>query len=98
MISSTLSFYIDPGTGSMLFTLLIGLVSAGVYGVRNLAVKMRFLASGGRAEKGASENQPYVIFAESKRYWNVFTPVCDEFERRKLPLEYMTASADDPAF
>ena len=91
------TFYIDPGTGSMLFTLLIGLVSAGVYGLRNLAVKMRFLASGGRAEKDASENQPYVIFAESKRYWNVFETICDEFERREIPLSYLTASPDDPA-
>lgn len=90
-------FYIDPGTGSMLFTVLIGLISAAVYGLRNLLVKARFMLSGGRAEKGASDNKPYVIFAESKRYWNVFESICDEFERREIPLSYLTASPDDPA-
>lgn len=90
-------FYIDPGTGSMLFTLLIGLISAGVYGLRNLAVKLRFIASGGRAEKGDNAQKPYVIFAESKRYWNVFEAICDEFEARDIDIDYLTASPDDPA-
>ena len=91
------SFYIDPGTGSMLFTLLIGLISAGVYGLRNLLVKARFIFSGGRADKDANEGQEYVIFSEGKRYWCVFEDICDEFERRNIALSYLTASPDDPA-
>ena len=90
-------FYIDPGTGSMLFTLLIGLVSAGVYGLRTLAVKLRFFASGGRVSKAKDSSKDYVIFAEDKRYWNVFEPICDEFEQRGIELSYLTSSADDPA-
>ena len=34
--------YIDPGTGSMLFTILIGLISAAVYGFRVLIIKLRY--------------------------------------------------------
>lgn len=80
----------------MLFTLLIGLVSAGVYGLRNLAVKLRFMLSGGRADKDTSGNQAYVIFADDKRYWNVFEPICDEFEARGVSVSYLTASPNDP--
>ena len=90
-------FYIDPGTGSMLFTILIGVLGAAIYALRDSAMKLRFYLSGGKAEKENAERIPYAIFTDSKRYWNVFEPICDEFERRGQALVYMTASPDDPA-
>ena len=90
-------FYIDPGTGSMLFTILIGVLGAAIYALRDSAMKLRFYLSGGKAEKENTERIPYAIFTDSKRYWNVFEPICDEFERRGQALVYMTASPDDPA-
>ena len=92
----TVAHYIDPGTGSMLFTLVIGLLSAGYFFFRKLAISLKFLLAGG-ASKAGSERMPYVIFSDDKRYWNVFEPICDEFERRGIDLVYWTASPDDPA-
>ncbi len=89
--------YIDPGTGSMLFTILIGVLGAGVYFLRNAFMKLRFLMSGGSREKQSADRIPIVIFSDSKRYWTVFEPVCDELERRGQDAVYMTASPDDPA-
>ncbi len=89
--------YIDPGTGSMLFTILMGVLGAGIYAMRNVVVKLRFLLSGGSKEKENTNRIPFAIFTDSKRYWNVFEPICDEFERRGQSLVYMTASPDDPA-
>lgn len=89
--------YIDPGTGSMLFTILIGAVSAGYFVFQKLKLKMKFVLSGGKAGTADAEKIPYVIFSDSKRYWNVFKPVCDEFERRAIDVEYWTMSEDDPA-
>ena len=90
--------YIDPGTGSMLFTLLIGLLSTGYFFLKKYFIKLKFLLSGG-GTKGSLETEeiPYVIFSASKRYWNLFKPICDEFERRGLAARYWTASQDDPA-
>ena len=95
-MNSTL-LYIDPGTGSMLFTILIGAVSAGYFVFQKLKLKMKFVLSGGKAGTADAEKIPYVIFSDSKRYWNVFKPVCDEFERRNIDVEYWTMSEDDPA-
>ena len=89
--------YIDPGTGSMLFTILIGVLGAGIYAAREAAVKLRFLLSGGRAVRKEEERMPYAIFSDNKRYWNVFGPICEEFEARGEELHYLTASPDDPA-
>lgn len=89
--------YIDPGTGSMLFSLAIGIVTALVFALRALAVKVRFVLSGGKAKRVFAGKIPFVIYSDHKRYWNVFEPICDEFERRKVSLVYYTQSADDPA-
>ncbi len=89
--------YIDPGTGSMLFSVLIGVVSTLVFFARKLFMKLKFSVSGGRTERISQEKIPYVIFSDHKRYWNVFKPVCDEFERRGIAIQYWTASPDDEA-
>ena len=89
--------YIDPGTGSMLFTILIGALGALVYLFRNVWLRLRFAFSGGAGEKQQAERLPFAIFSDSKRYWNLFEPICDEFEKRGQQLTYMTASPDDPA-
>ena len=90
--------YIDPGTGSMLFTILIGLLGTGLYFFRDAKVRLRFLFSGGKkAESADSSRVPFAIFTDSKRYWNLFEPICRQFEMRGLPMLYLTASPDDPA-
>ena len=91
--------YIDPGTGSMLFAILVGVFGAAFFALKNLFAKLTFRLKNGR--KGSIEiDKPleYVIFTDSKRYWNVFEPICDEFENRGIDLVYMTSSEDDPAF
>ena len=40
--------YIDPGTGSMLFTILIGVLGAAFYSLRMLWIKLRFKLGSGK--------------------------------------------------
>ena len=72
--------YIDPGTGAMLFSIIIGVASALLFLFQKLKLKIKFLFSGGKihTDKGGRKT-PYLIFAENKRYWNLFKPICDEF-------------------
>ena len=88
--------YIDPGTGSMLFTILIGVIGASIYSLRMLIMKLRFIISGGKAEAN-DKKIPFVIFSDDKRYWTVFEPICREMDKRGKDIVYMTASPDDPA-
>ena len=91
-----MKLYIDPGTGSMLFTILIGVIGAAVYSLRMLLIKLRFRLSGGKTQTSL-QKIPFVIFSDDKRYWNVFNPICRELDRRGVDVVYMTASEDDPA-
>lgn len=89
-------FYIDPGTGSMLFTILIGVIGAAFYSLRMLLIKLRMRAGGGKIDPNANRI-PLVIFSDHKRYWNIFDPICRELDARGVDVVYMTASEDDPA-
>ncbi len=89
--------YIDPGTGSMLFAILLGMFSALIWLMKGWIVKLRFFFSGGKKADAAEEKLPLVIYSEGKRYWNVFEPVCRELNARGFDTVYMTSSEDDPA-
>ena len=88
--------YIDPGTGSMLFTILLGVIGAAFYSVRMMLLKLRMRAGGGKVDMN-QDRIPLVIFSDHKRYWNIFDPICRELDARGVDVVYMTASEDDPA-
>jgi len=92
-----MKLYIDPGTGSMLFAVLIGVFGALFYILRNMFVKIKFLITGGKAKQIENEKIPIVIFSDDKRYWSIFEPICREFDNRGINVVYMTASSDDEA-
>ena len=89
--------YIDPGTGSMLFSVLVSIFGIFVFFFRRMMLKLIFIFNHGKAEKISHSKIPYVIFCENKRYWYVFMSICEEFERRRIDISYWTASPDDPA-
>ena len=88
--------YIDPGTGSMLFTVLLGVIGAGVYSLRMLFIKLRFKLSGGKAQVN-DKKIPFVIFSDNKRYWSIFEPICRELDKLGKDVVYLTPSPDDAA-
>ncbi|MCR5488819.1 MAG: CDP-glycerol glycerophosphotransferase family protein [Saccharofermentans sp.] len=90
--------YIDPGTGGMLFTILFGIFGVAVFSVRALMLKLKYRVSGGKNAKINDQKIPIAIFTDHKRYWNVFEPLLDEFEKRKQKVTYLTCSKDDPVF
>jgi hypothetical protein len=89
--------YIDPGTGSALFSILIGAAATLYFLSRALVIKLKVVLSGG-GTSAAAELHPFVVYSEGKQYWNVFKPVLDEFEKRELPLLFLCSSDDDPVF
>ena len=100
MSNTILPLYIDPGTGSMLFSILIGAAATLFFLGKAAILKLKVLISG-KKDGGAqldSSYKPYVIYNEGNQYWNTFKPVCDEFEARKIPLTYYTSSKTDPVF
>ena len=99
MMNTILPLYIDPGTGSMLFSILIGAAATIFFLAKALFLKLKVFLSGKKSGiPQDSSYKPYVIYNEGKQYWNTFAPVVDEFEKRGVPLTYYTSSKDDPIF
>ena len=53
-----IKLYIDPGTGSMLFAILIGVLGAAGFVLRNAIAKLRFVLSGGKGKREEMKKQP----------------------------------------
>lgn len=92
-----LLYYIDPGTGSMLFAVLISGITALVFGVRTLFLKMKtFTKKSERQAALTSSSIPFLIFSDSKRYRNVFEGIIRELDKRGESVTYWTFDEDDP--
>ncbi len=93
--------YIDPGTGSMLFSILIGAAATLFFLGKAAWIKIKLFFSAkknGVSTTVDSNYKKYVIYNEGMQYWNTFKPVCDEFERRQIELTYYTSAEKDPCF
>ncbi len=89
--------YIDPGTGSALFSIVIGLLTTLYFVGRALIIKFKFKLTGKKANTALSENT-FAIFCEGPQYLSVFLPVLKAFEEKKVEVSYLTSVKDDPAF
>ena len=99
LLPSPLSAYLDPGTGSMLFSALVGLVSTLYFTLRSSAFLLRVKLAGLLNKKSAlkaMERHSLVFFSEGKQYWNCFYPVLAELERRNITAAYWTMDNEDP--
>ena len=95
-----LPLYIDPGTGSMLFSILIGAAATLFFLGKAALIKIKLLFSAKKNSVATTDTnyKKYVVYNEGMQYWNVFKPVCDEFEKRQIELTYYTSAQNDPCF
>ena len=88
--------YIDPGTGSMLFSIILGAAATLFFILNSLFISIkRFLFT---SKKLGETSHPFVIYSEGNQYWCVFKPILDEFEKRDIDVVYYTSAQDDKDF
>lgn len=90
--------YLDPGTGSMLLSVLIGLLSSAYFLVRKLPALFRSVLFKATGKAKLLERKHIVIYGETANYWGTFRPLLEEFGRRGETVEYLTSSENDPCF
>lgn len=93
--------YIDPGTGSMLISIILGAAATLFFLARAAWLKVKLLFTARKNGVSAAADQyfkKYVVYNEGIQYWNTFKPVCDEFEKRRIELTYYTSAKNDPCF
>lgn len=89
--------YIDPGTGSMLFSVFIGAAATLFFLAKAVWLKIQLLFAGKEArESMKAGRKKYVIYNEGKQYINVFKPILDAFEKHETEITYWTSYNEDP--
>lgn len=88
--------YIDPGFGSMMLSVCLGVATTLYFLLHSLIIFLKrvFL----KKTNLLKTNHPFVIYSDGREYFNVFKPIIDEFEKREIPLLFYTSSSDDPFF
>ena len=92
--------YIDPGTGSMLISAFIALISVGFFMLKGFVYQKLNIGGDKESSKGAqidlTKNYGLVFYSEGKQYWNVFKPILEELNRRSISASYFTSDEEDP--
>ena len=87
--------YIDPGTGSLLISSIIGLVITFLFTLKGFFYKIAFRFTGKTHYLKNDFTGKLVFFSEGQRYWNVFEPVLKELIEKKQTFIYLTADKND---
>lgn len=90
--------YLDPGTGSMLLSVIVGLASSAYFVARRLPSMIRSLLYRLTGRKGTIRRNRIVIYSESKSYWSTWRPVLHALVERGEPVTFLTSAEDDPVF
>ena len=90
--------YLDPGTGSMLLSVFIGLLSTAYFVMRKIPALMRSLLFRATGKTKLLERKHIAIYGESANYWGTFRPLLEELGRRGESVEYLTSTENDPCF
>lgn len=100
LLQSNAFGYIDPGTGSLLFSALFGIIGTLFFLSKALLIKLKTISfsKSKNIETEASKKARIIIYGEDKRYCNVFKPIIEELIKLEIPVIYYSSSEDDPIF
>ena len=100
IIQNSLFCYIDPGTGSLLFSALFGIIGTLFFLSKALIIKLKNFSftNVNKKDKNSKTKSKIIIYGEDKRYYNVFKPIIEELINLEIPITYYSLSEDDPIF
>lgn len=100
IIQNSLFCYIDPGTGSLLFSALFGIIGTLFFLSKALIIKLKNFSftNVNKKDKNSKTKSKIIIYGEDKRYYNVFKPIIEELINLEIPITYYSSSEDDPIF
>lgn len=100
IIQNSLFCYIDPGTGSLLFSALFGIIGTLFFLSKALIIKLKNFSftNANKKDKNSKTKSKIIIYGEDKRYYNVFKPIIEELINLEIPITYYSLSEDDPIF
>lgn len=91
--------YLDPGSGSMLFSAIVGIIATLFFVFKSFVFKLIdiFASLAGRKSRmKKTATSKIVFYSEGSQYWNVFMPIIRELSSRGVKCTYLFSKEDDP--
>lgn len=89
--------YLDPGSGSMLFSAIVGIVATIFFVARGVFFRLIELPGSLVGRKSGRKNEQKIAFySEGGQYWNVFLPLIRELDAREIKCLYLSSKRNDP--
>jgi hypothetical protein len=90
--------YLDPATGSLLFSLVLGSAAAAFFVLKGLVHKgrSRLFKVIGKHEDASDSNRTLVLYSEGRQYVGTFRPILQELVRRHVGCLYLSSDPEDP--
>lgn len=88
--------YLDPGTGSMLVSALVGIVATLFFLLKGIYYKGTSFFYSLIGHTRARQKESIVFWSEGKTYWNTFRPVLEALSARGEACTYLTSDEKDP--
>jgi len=89
--------YLDPGSGSMLFSAVVGIVATLFFVIKGVFFKIIDLpAYFSGVSRGKRAKHSIVFYSEGPQYWNIFLPVIKELNERNVKCTYLSSKENDP--
>lgn len=98
IISGCLFPYIDPGTGSALFSILFAILGTLFFLLKAFIIKIKTFSFIKNKDKNIDKKAKIIIYGEDKRYYNLFKPIVEELIKLQIPIIYYSMSEDDNIF
>ena len=89
--------YLDPGTGSMLLSALVGLAATCLFLLKDFwynAVSFMYRVCGKNAP--LDKRETLVFYSEGKQNWSTFQPILEALAQRQVAATYLTSDKQDP--
>lgn len=83
--------YLDPGTGSLLISTLMGLSLTLLYILKGLFYKFSYFLFGVKRKRLNDFSDKIVFFSELKYYWRVYKPIITKLIKKKQKVIYLSA-------
>lgn len=91
--------YLDPGTGSMLISTLIAVVSTVLYIAKDWFYKISHKTpktkKTGLFKNNTKKDHEIIIWSEAKHYWSTFAPLVAYLQENNIPFTYLASDKND---
>ena len=88
LISNPAYAYLDPGTGSLILYFIMGLFATVIFYFKWIIYKIRefLIGNSSKIKIKNSDKIDILFYSEGGQYWNVFKPIIEELEKKKLKV------------